>query len=102
LTRRERNERFNEISPQLIIPESGQYLWELYHQLHRSIPRVSDGYYRLIPPTEFECWCRLTGTLVYPTEYDILVAMDRMYCEEANKELDADRERSQEEAKAKK
>jgi len=25
-----------------------------------------------------------------------------MYCEEANKELDADRERSQEEAKAKK
>lgn len=53
----------------------------------------------MVPPSEFEAWCRLTGALVYPTEYDILTAMDRMYCDEANKELDADRSRREEEVK---
>lgn len=85
----------------MIIGESAQYLWDIYHSLHVAIPRISDGYYRLIPPTEFECWCRLTGTLVYPTEYDILNAMDRAYCEEANKELDSDRERQRQESEKK-
>ncbi len=98
-TRRERNEKFDTTSPSLVIPEAGQFLWDIFHKLHRSISRVSDGYYRMIPPSEFEAWCRLTGTLVYPTEYDILNAMDRTYCEEANMELDADRTRQSEESK---
>jgi hypothetical protein len=35
--------------------------------------------------------------LVYPSEYDILVAMDRAFCDEANKELEDKRSRQQEE-----
>lgn len=58
--------------------------------------RTAEGVYRLIPPTEFEAWIRLTGTLVYPVEYDILVAMDQVYCEEANKELEDSRSKQQE------
>lgn len=98
-TRRERNEKFETPSPPLVIPEAGQFLWDIFHTLHRSVSRVSDGYYRMIPPSEFEAWCRLTGTLVYPTEYAILNAMDRAYCDEANKELDAAREREREDQK---
>lgn len=91
-TRRDRNESADEYTADFIIPESGQFLWEIYETIARGISRSGDGGYSLIPPTEFEAWCRLTGTLVYPHEYDILVAMDRVYCEEANKELEAQRE----------
>jgi hypothetical protein len=58
-----------------------------------------DGSYRLINPCEFETWLRLTGNLVYPIEYDILCAMDRVYCEEANKEVEDFRSRKQDEQK---
>lgn len=66
-------------------------------KLNNSINRNLEGSYKLIPPSEYEAWCRLTGTLVYPSEYDILCAMDRMYCEEANKELEDYRSRKYEE-----
>lgn len=97
LTRRERNEAANEYTPEFSIPEHGKYLWDIYHNISESVSRTVEGYYRLIPPSEYEAWFRLTGTLVYSCEYDILVAMDREYCLEANKELDDIRSRAQEE-----
>lgn len=63
----------------------------------KSVSRVLEGAYHIISPTEFEAWFRLTGTLVYPREYDILSAMDRIYCIEANKELESIRSKRQDE-----
>lgn len=86
-----------EFTPDFSIPPAGQHLWEIYFALHESVSRAKEGVYHLIPPTEYEAWFRLTDTLVYPTEYDILVAMDRAYCSEANKELEDVRTKQQEE-----
>lgn len=97
ITRRMRNERVGEITPSLSIPYAGEHLWDIFHTLNRCVHRVIEGYYRLIPPTEYEAWFRLTRTLVYPTEYDILCSMDRIYCEEANKELEDLRSRREDE-----
>ncbi len=87
-TRRARNERVGEYTPSFDIPVYGRFLWDIHQNIMKSVSRTFEGFYRMIPPTEFEAWFRLTGTLVYPKEYDILSAMDRVYCEEANKELE--------------
>lgn len=95
-TRRARNEVAGEHTPEFIIPEMGQHLWDIHRSIIRNVSRFSDGAYRLISPCEFEAWFRLTRTLVYPKEYDILAAMDGVYCEEANKELEDIRSKQQE------
>lgn len=96
-TRRLRNERVGEYTPPFEIPDAGRFLWDIHQRIMKSISRTVEGFYRIIPPTEFEAWFRLTGTLVYSREYDILSAMDRVYCEEANKELENIRSKRQEE-----
>lgn len=95
-TRRERNERVGEITPEFHVPNAGMYLWRIYMDICASVDRIVEGAYRLIPPSEYSAWFRLTDTLVYPLEYDILIAMDRAYCEEANKEIEDVRSRRQE------
>lgn len=87
------------MTPAFNVPEVGQYLWQIFQSAIKSISRVSEGVYSLIPPTEWESWFKLTCTIVYPREYDILVAMDRVYCEEANKELEDIRAQRDEEMK---
>lgn len=72
-------------------------MWDIHQRIIHAVPRIHDGYYHIIPPSEFEAWFRLTGTLVYTWEYDILVGMDAVYCDEANKELEDLRERRTEE-----
>lgn len=86
-----------EFTPEFNIPTAGKYLWDIYFSLHDSVSRSTEGIYHLIPPSEYEAWFRLTDILVYPIEYDILVAMDRAYCFEANKELEDVRSRREEE-----
>lgn len=86
-----------EPTPEFNVPLVGKYLWDIYFKIIDSVNRNSDGAYRLIPPSEYEAWFRLTDTLVYPFEYDILTAMDKAYCDEANKELEDIRSRRQEE-----
>jgi hypothetical protein len=86
-----------EPTPNFDVPMSGKYLWDIFFALHHSISRAAEGVYHLIPPSEYDAWFRLTNTLVYAAEYDILVAMDRAYCTEANKELEDVRTKQQEE-----
>ena len=86
-TRREKNERLNLHTPVFIIPERGKYLWDWFHELNRAVPRFYEGYCRRIPPSEYLAWCKMTRNIVYPLEYDILMAMDAIYCEETNKEI---------------
>ncbi len=57
---------------------------------------VIEGMYRPIPPSEYLAWQQITGNIVYPHEYDIMFAMDAVYCEEMNKEINARREKWQE------
>jgi len=40
-----------------------------------------------IPPSEFQCWREITENIVYPVEYDIMIEMDKAFCDETNKEL---------------
>ncbi len=94
--RRERNDKFNVESPDLIVPLSGRYLWEWYFDLSSALRRVRDGICEPIPHTEFQAWRAATGNIVYPAEYAILRAMDIAYCDETNKELADFRERDKE------
>lgn len=98
-TRRMRNERIGEFTPDFKIPETGKYLWDIHRDISSSVSRTNDGWYRLISPVEFQAWFNLTRAIVYPTEYDILCAMDRVFCEEANKELEDVRSKKEDEQK---
>ncbi len=101
-TRRERAESFGddvEQAPDFEVPTNGQYLWDWYFALSNRLRRVHDGVCSPIPPSEFLAWCQASGTIVYPAEYDILAAMDDMFCEEMNKELRDYRTRQDEQRK---
>lgn len=100
-TRRERNERMNHPAPEFFLPSEGRHLWDIYTNINAAISRVSDGVYRLIPPSEFKAWFDLTKHVVYPREYAILTAMDVEYCTEMNKELESIRAIEAEERKKK-
>jgi hypothetical protein len=89
VTRRQRYERIQQPVPLFYIPEAGKYLWDWFRELNFSVTRIKDGQCCLIPPSEVLAWINLTGTIIYPSEYDILRAMDHEYCSEINKELRA-------------
>lgn len=89
-------------TPEFSFPLAGKYLWEWYTSVNDSISRIVEGHCRLIPPTEFHAWSIITGNLVYPIEYDILMTMDIAYCDEINKEIeDIQSKREQEQQKKK-
>lgn len=100
-TRRERNERFGyKDSPKFEIPESGLYFWELYTELSNAIHRVDfNGYYYKLLPSEIIAWCKLTNTEITDIEYDIISAMDTVFCEELNKDKKASETRKYEQQK---
>lgn len=96
-TRRERNERVGVYTPPFEIPEDGIYLWNWFIDLNNSVSRVDfNGYYCLIPPSEFLAWSTITGNGLYPEEYDILKSMDAVYCKETNADIQSKRAREDE------
>ena len=92
-TRRDRNENFNAPSPEFEIPEGGEYLWNWYFEISDSLRRIDDGVCFPMPPSEIIAWKNLTDRVVTTDEYAILRAMDAVFCEETNKELQAYHER---------
>lgn len=100
-TRRERNKRFGVIdSPEVEIPSNGEYLWELFTQLSNAIHRIDfNGYYYNLPPSEIIAWCELKHWDITADEYDIISAMDNVFCRELNKDKDATMTRKLEEQK---
>lgn len=64
-------------------------MWAWFRELSSIASPISDGFYRHIPPSEYLAWQQITGNIVYSWEYDILFAMDAVYCEEMNKEIRA-------------
>jgi len=103
-TRRELNARMNVAhTPPFIIPPEAKYIWDWYFSLHEKVARYREGCYHPIPPSEYLAWATLTGIIVYPWEYDIMMAMDAVFCDETNKEIEnlriREREKQQSEAK---
>lgn len=102
-TRRERIYRFGKHEenrpPIFYIPIEGFYLWEWFWTISARLRRIREGLCEPIPPSEFLSWCRASGTIVTPPEYAILCAMDEIFCEETNKELEDYRTRRAEEDK---
>lgn len=68
-------------------------------KLSARVRRVRDGTCEPIPPSEFIAWRDATGSIIYPTEYGILAAMDDAYCSEMAVELKDYRERENERMK---
>jgi hypothetical protein len=95
-TRRKRNERVGIDTPKFEIPENGFYLWDWFNQINNSVSRIDfNGYYCSIPPSEFLAWSKLTGNCLTPEEYDILRAMDGIFCKELNAEITSKRAREE-------
>lgn len=90
-TRRKRNLRFNcDNSPEFEIPSGGEYLWELFVKLSMVIHRVDfNGYYYSFPPSEILAWCELAGVDITTGEYEIISAMDNVFCKEINDDKNA-------------
>lgn len=90
-TRRERNLRFDYgKSPEVDIPSGGEYLWDLFATLSTVIHRVDfNGYYYSFPPSEILAWCELAKVDITSGEYEIISAMDNVFCNEINEDRNA-------------
>ena len=100
-TRRERNLRFDYgESPEFEIPLGGEYLWELFATLSTVIHRVDfNGYYYSFPPSEILAWCELAKVDITSKEYEIISAMDNVFCKEINEDRSATYSRKLDEQK---
>ena len=93
-TREERNERFHQLSaPIRIIPNGGEDYWSWYWEISDGLRRVNDGAVNPIPFSEYLAWAEVTGRIVWPSEYAILRAMDRVFCRLTAQEIKAYYER---------
>lgn len=88
-----------ELNPEFKVPLEGATIWSWFLSLNSSVSRTSEGHYKIIPPSEYVAWSKMTGNIVYPEEYDILRSMDEVFCIEANLELDSIKNRREEERK---
>lgn len=102
-TRRERNEKHDAATPEIVIPEAGKHIWEWYADLSQFFVRVKDSVCVPIPPSEFLAWRELTENIVHDYEFEMLAAIDRTYCRMMNSELQdyniRERERHENEVK---
>jgi len=89
-------------TPPFLVPYEVKYIWDWYFSLNEKISRSREGFIHVIPPSEYLAWSTLTGIIVYPWEYDIMMAMDAVFCDETNKEIENARIREREKQKGKK
>lgn len=87
ISRRDYNERYNKPSPEVEIPEAGEYLWGWFFEVSDAVGRLRDGVCHPIPPSEWVAWHTISEHIVYRWEFAILMAMDVAYCGAFNNEL---------------
>lgn len=89
-TREERNAAFgkSELTPDLVIPEAGRHLWDIYRNIRRQLLSVQNGVALPVPWSEWVAYRIEAGVIVHPSERVILHAMDQAYCAELNIELE--------------
>lgn len=81
---------------ELHIPDDGLYLWRLFADADNALSRMRDGVCQLIPPSEWLAWSVLTARDLSFEEYEILHALDVIFCTEINKELASQRNKQSE------
>lgn len=91
-TRRDRNEKFEVVSPDYEVPEAGEHVWDWFWGL--SARRKSGP--EALTYAEVGDWQRLTGTQVRPEEVEMLMQMDNAFLAEVRKEERARLERQRE------
>jgi len=96
-TRRERNERAEVDCPDLVIPESGQHLFDLYFDISKAINRFRDGMCLRIDPVQFKAYIDLAQLRVTPPEFQCLIDMDTEFIGETQLELNSVSEKRREE-----
>lgn len=91
-TRRQRNLKFGQPVPALVIPPNGQHVWHWFWSLSN---RRRNGPEPLSYSDVGE-WQRLTHTPIRPEEVEMLMRMDDAYLTEVRKEQAAAIERARE------
>jgi hypothetical protein len=95
-TRRQRNARFDEPSPEIDVPPEGEHVWgwfwELSHRRGTGPEALTFG--------EVAAWRRLTGQDVEPAEVEMIMAMDDAYLRAVREDQAAARERALQSANA--
>lgn len=96
-TRRQRNARFGQPSPVVVVPPAGAHVWEWFWALsnrRKSGPEaLSFG--------EIGEWQRVTGTQIRPPEVEMLIQMDNAYLSAVRDEQEALIERRRQETEGK-
>ena len=94
-TRRQRNERFGEKSPEVRVPDEVHHVWGWFWTL--SARRKSGP--EALTFGEIGEWQRITGQAVLPEEVEMLTAMDDAYLRAVREDQAAARARAAEESK---
>lgn len=91
-TRRERNERFNHKTGEApCVPQVGQHILEWFWQISEGRSTGINGNDRLTC-TEISAWSQLTGNIITPEEFEMIRAMDVVWCNAMSEEIKADSE----------
>lgn len=97
-TRREAQAQMGteEQPPEMEMPDDGIYLWRLFTEIDGAVTRHRDGVITPIPPSEWAAWLTLTDRELLPDEWEILHAIDVIFCAELNQDYEAVRQRKAE------
>jgi hypothetical protein len=91
-TRRERNARFGQSSPEPFRPVKGRYLWEWFISAS-DFREFGEHGPKCITPGQWKFWAEINSVEVRPEEFKVLVRMDRSYINALNVELSEQRNR---------
>lgn len=94
-TRRERNARFDELSPEYEPPDAARHVWEWFWDLSSRRKTGPEA----ITYAEIGEWQRLTAAHVRPEEVEMLIKMDDAFLSEVRGEQRLAMERATERAK---
>lgn len=100
-TRRQRNAKFGESSPEPEQPEQGRQLWNWYQQASRT-RRFEQGLPQMLTPLEWQAWANITGQVIREEEFAVLIDMDSAYVSALKAELNAQWQRTNKPQKGKK
>ena len=92
-TRRQRNARFGEHSPEPEYPERGRQLWGWYQQASKT-RRFDQGQPQMLTPLEWKAWANITGQVIREEEFSVLIDMDAAYVSALKAELKAQWDRA--------
>lgn len=75
------------VSAEVIVPETGLYIWSWFLELSGSVNRIIQGQPMRVMPSEWLAWSTMTGRIVEPAEYAILRDMDAAFCSALSGEM---------------